>query len=95
MVSIASSSAITSGLIYVTLPKPNLKQSQSLLRQRLLPDHNIDYRGNVSVAMSQSLLRQRLLPDTIVDALMAVDDFVSIASSSAITSGHDGYGGPR
>ena len=60
--------------------------SQSLLRQRLLPDKQHCARVPAD-ALSQSLLRQRLLPDLMLGFPSTTPPNVSIASSSAITSG--------
>ena len=62
-VSIASSSAITSGLLGYRNRAVASGMSQSLLRQRLLPDEVKVSPAQASVETSQSLLRQRLLPD--------------------------------
>src|ERR1019366_5491073 len=63
-------------------------QSQSLLRQRILPDVMTQSFYNVRLGLSQSLLRQRILPDSAHHHDdRSFDDSVSIASSSANTPG--------
>ena len=62
VVSIASSSANTPGHFGVVFLGEFTKWSQSLLRQRILPDKIIKDEGGAP-SKSQSLLRQRILPD--------------------------------
>ena len=64
-VSIASSSANTSGHEPALLRYRHLSESQSLLRQRILPDLILHCCRGGAGAKSQSLLRQRILPDTL------------------------------
>src|ERR1035437_11170652 len=65
------------------------KGSQSLLRQRILPDANFLHMA-VNYAKSQSLLRQRILPDWKEAGEHGRGERVSIASSSANTPGRMG-----
>ena len=88
MVSIASSSANTSGRRQVAGRIHCKKGSQSLLRQRILPDRGKIERKKEISTLSQSLLRQRILPDVYAATCSSRGRYpVSIASSSANTSG--------
>jgi hypothetical protein len=88
-VSIASSSANTPGPTLTTLSESVANsKSQSLLRQRILPDRTRRPPARTSSSESQSLLRQRILPDTAANkGGDAAAQKVSIASSSANTPG--------
>ena len=70
IVSIASSSANTSGLYANGKEVVRYLSSQSLLRQRILPDgKNQGGKAESCEGKSQSLLRQRILPDPSVTYL--------------------------
>ena len=59
----------------------NTTASQSLLRQRILPDTSTIVTHNYLVGKSQSLLRQRILPD-IIEALPLA--FISALMSQSL-----------
>ena len=87
-VSIASSSANTPGPLKPRHEPPPSNESQSLLRQRILPDTETAGANSAGVRWSQSLLRQRILPDSYCSMRpLATTGQVSIASSSANTPG--------
>ena len=70
-VSIASSSANTPGRKKKNVQSHNRRWSQSLLRQRILPDLITGPRRMKQWKLSQSLLRQRILPDSGTRAVVA------------------------